>query len=171
MAKIILGLILILIGLSALIAVSFIKLIFAIILIIIGIKILSGRHLHHLHHWSHDKTEASASHQDFINEVVIFGPLNKTFKSENFKGGKVVAIFSGGEIDISGAKTSEKNVNLEFVAIFSGVKLIIPKNWKVNSQGTAILGGYNNRVSQAAEAETILNIKGAAIFGGVEISN
>jgi len=165
MGRIIAGLILILIGLSAFAGVSWFKFGFALILIVIGIAILSG----HRHNWHWD-TRAGVSNEEMLNEVAIFSSINKVVQSENFKGGKIVTVFGGGEIDLSHVKTSEKNVNMEFVAVFGGGKLIIPKDWRVNSQGIGIFGGYSSK-AVAGEGETTLNIKGAAIFGGVEIVN
>jgi predicted membrane protein len=79
-------------------------------------------------------------------------------------------IFGGGEIDLSKARTTEKEIDLEITAIFGGAKLIIPQNWKVNSKGTAIIGGYDNKTNPGA-GDVALNIKGTAIFGGIEIAN
>lgn len=166
MAKTVLGLIIIFIGISALLGVFLVKFIFALILIAVGIRIISGRRRHR------DWDAKTISGEDTINEVAIFSPINKIIKTDNFKGGKMVMIFSGGQLDISGVKTSEKEIDLEFVAVFGGGKLIVPKGWRVNSQGTAIFGGYNNRTEKQEGGEnTVLNIKGAAIFGGIEIVN
>jgi predicted membrane protein len=112
----------------------------------------------------------TSSNEDSINEVAIFSPINKIITSDNFKGGKIVMVFGGGRVDISQVKSTEKMIPLEIVAIFGGGKIIIPKGWKVNSQGTAIFGGYNSKI-ESGEGENILNINGAAIFGGVEITN
>jgi hypothetical protein len=48
--------------------------------------------------------------------------------------------------------------------------IILPKGWKVSSQGTSILGGFDIRV-ESGEGEVTLNIKGLALFGGVKIIN
>jgi len=172
MGRIIAGTILILLGLSALLGISLMKFALAFILIAIGMRVLLGRNMGRgHHHWDWDfEANTTTTNEDFLNEVVIFSPLNKTVHSDNFRGGKAVMIFAGGKIDLSQVKTSEKNISLEIVAIFGGGKLIIPKNWKVNSQGTAIFGGYNNKV-ETGGSETVLNLKGAAIFGGIEIVN
>ena len=169
MGRIIVGVILVLVGVSALTGFSFFNVAFAIILILIGIRILSGRR-----HWPLEQQGTAASQEDSINEVAIFSPINKTVKSENFRGGKVVMVFGGGQIDISQVKTSQSEVKMEIVAVFGGGKLIIPKGWRVNSQGAAVFGGFTSHVSGAGEGSTAtptLNVKGAAVFGGVEVIN
>jgi predicted membrane protein len=102
--------------------------------------------------------------------VVIFGPLDKVIKSDDFKGGKVVVVFGGGDIDISQVRTSESQIDLEFVAVFGGGRLIVPEDWKVNSQGTAVLGTYDNH-ARGVEGQTTINVRGSAVLGSVEIVN
>jgi hypothetical protein len=130
---------------------------------------MTGRHHHrHFHNWS--ASQRVSSDEDSLNETLIWSGLNKTIRSSKFKGGKVVMIFSGGEIDISQVVALEKTVKLEFVSVFGGGRLIIPKNWKVNLKATAIFGGYNNK-TEAGNGDTVLEIEGTAIFGGIEIIN
>lgn len=169
MGRIIAGAVLVLLGLSFLLGISLMKFALALILIAVGVRILLGRNPRRdKSYWNFGSS--LATDEDLLNEVAIFSAINKTVNSDNFKGGKVVMIFSGGKIDLSQAKTSEKIINLEVVAIFSGGKIIIPRTWKVSSQGTAVFGGYNNK-AEAENGETVLNIKGAAVLGGIEIVN
>lgn len=171
MGKIIAGTILIVLGISALIGVSLIKFFIAFILILIGIKIVLGKEHDHFN-WEPKKTSESTSNENIISEVSIFSSANKVVKADNFKGGKIVMIFSGGRIDISGVKTSEKNIDLEIVTIFGVAQLVIPKGWRINSEGTSIFGGYDIKSGGEKEnKETTLNLKGAAIFGGVKVTN
>jgi hypothetical protein len=165
MFRLILGLILIVLGISALTGGFVLKFLFAMILIILGIRLLYGKRGGYS--WG-DKNSVS---EDFINEMAIFSPINKKVVSQNFKGGKIIAIFGGGEIDISEVKTDQKNIDMEFTAIFGGGKLIVPKGWKINSRGTAIFGGYDNKTALEGSEQVILNLRGTAIFGGIEIIN
>lgn len=167
MARIIFGVIVILIGVSVLTGFSLFQFAFSLLLIFIGVRILTGKNRHWDGKWEDAK---NISNEDFINEVAIFSPINKTVKSENFKGGKVVMVFAGGEIDLSQAKTSHKEIDMEFIAVFGGGKLIIPKDWRVSSRGAAVFGGYNNK-TEKGESGVTLNLKGAAVFGGIEIVN
>ena len=164
MIRIIIGTLLVLWGLSIFLGFSLFKFFFSIAIILFGISILTGRR------WGNRSSVPviDINHEDFLNEVVVFGPLFKMVKSENFKGGKVTMVFSGGELDLSQVKTTAKEIDLNIVTVFSGVKIIVPKNWKVITQGTAIVGGYNNKTASTDSVVT-LNLKGAAVFGGVEV--
>jgi predicted membrane protein len=79
-------------------------------------------------------------------------------------------VFAGGELDLSDVETDKRELEMEITAVFGGGKLIVPKNWKINSAGTAIFGGYDIRTDREADGP-ILNLKGAAIFGGIEVIN
>jgi hypothetical protein len=160
-ARLAIGIFLILIGVSALFDLPLFRFLFPLLIIYIGIRILSGQRLE-----TDDK--APRSTEDIINEVVIFSEMDKIIKSENFKGGKIVALFAGGRINLAQAVAAQDDIPLEVIVIFGGLKVIIPKGWKVKSEGVAIFGGYENKTS-GGMSETIAHIKGSAIFGGVQI--
>lgn len=167
MWKIIIGALLIAWGIGALLHISIMKFILAILLIAFGIKlVLRGKD----EKGSDFKVSKSTSSEDYMNEVNIFSAINKSVNSENFKGGKITMIFSGGRIDLSKSKTTEKFINIEAISIFGGVDIIIPKGWKVSSQGTSIVGGFDIKVEDS-EGESTLNIEGLALFGGVKITD
>jgi predicted membrane protein len=167
MGRIIIGTLLILWGLSALFGFPLFHFFFALIVILIGVRILTGRR--HWGNWEHMNV-AAVSQEDLLNEVVIFSPINKAVKSENFKGGFVKMVFAGGVIDLSAVKTQAKEIDLTVKTVFAGLKLIVPKSWKVTIQGSAVFGGYENKVVPG-EGSVTLNLKGSAVFGGIEIVN
>jgi predicted membrane protein len=102
--------------------------------------------------------------------MLIFSALNKSITTHDFRGGRITAVFGGGQIDLKDAQAESKEITLDIAAVFGGVKVIIPQNWKVNSIGTAIVGGFDNKTRSSA-ADVTLIIKGTAVMGGVEIVN
>ena len=105
MGRIIIGVLLILIGISALTGLALFRFAFAAFIIVLGVHILMGREERHKkYHASSD--ELSTTSDDLLNEVAIFSPLNKHVTSQVFKGGKVVVVFGGGDIDLSKAKAT-----------------------------------------------------------------
>jgi predicted membrane protein len=166
MIRIIIGTLLVLWGLSIFLGFSLFKFFFSIAVILFGIRILTGRR------WGNRSSVPviDIDQEDFLNEVIVFGPLFKAVKSEDFKGGKLTMVFAGGELDLSQVKTTAKEIDLHIVTVFSGVKITVPKTWKVNIQSTAIVGGYDNKTT-SSDSPVTLNLKGAAVFGGVEIVN
>ncbi|EKD24353.1 MAG: hypothetical protein ACD_81C00040G0003 [uncultured bacterium] len=157
------GLVLIVIGLSIFLGTFLFKLIFAFLLVFWGISLLVGKK--RKSNWD----KKTISREDTLNETVVLSSFNRAIHAENFTGGKVVMILSGGELDLREAQPEGKEIELEISAILSGIKIIVPKTWKVVMQGTSIIGGYESNTEKGDEVT--LRIKGAAILGGVEIVN
>jgi predicted membrane protein len=170
MGGLIVGIILILIGLSALTGIPFFGIIFAIFLIAIGVRMISRRSVRGGWHWDDRGYGAkTASGSRTIDEVAVFGPLNRSYSTEHFNGGKIVMVFSGGEIDLSQVKTDLTEIDLEISSVFSGAGLIIPKDWKIKSNANIFLGGVDTSKAQGGDGNVTLVIHGEAVFGGIEV--
>ncbi|MET4139806.1 DUF5668 domain-containing protein [Pedobacter sp. UYP1] len=110
---------------------------------------------------------------DYLDSVNVFSGGKQQIYSKNFKGGDVVSVFGGCELDLTQADFADQ-VTIEVVAIFGGVKLIIPPTWVVESQVSPIFGGLDDsRTINPVNSEPlkIITIKGVVLFGGVSISN
>jgi len=120
-------------------------------------------------------SDKSSSLADSIDELFIFSGGTKIIQSQNFKGGKITAIFGGGEIDLLDCKLSEGVVNLNVTCIFGGATIIVPKEWKVDINVTPILGAFaDSRVmdpNRVYDENSIFKINGESIFGGGEVKN
>ena len=115
---------------------------------------------------------SGASNEDIIDAVAIFGSVKKMIYSKKFRGGEIVTVFGGSEINLSQADF-EGTLVIEIVQIFGGTKLIIPPHWEVRSQAVAILGGIEDKRQQhqGPDAKKILVLDGVAILGGIEIKS
>lgn len=163
-ARFVVGILIIILGISILFDLNLFKLILPLFLIWIGIQIISGKDMSH-----HEMKEAS---EDKIKRVLMFSGINQKIMTENFQGGEIVTVLGGGQIDLSEVKTKEKQITLELVAIMGGLEITIPKNWKVISEGVGILGGFDNQVKASEGKKTTdIYIKGVAVLGGVVIKN
>ena len=136
------------------------------ILIVIGIVILLRRR-------DQANRELGDSNDDYIDETSIFGGSEKSFSSQNFKGGKVTAILGGSDIDLSQAKLPTGGAMLDIFCIFGGSNLIVPNDWMVVNESFVLFGGFADKRRhtsiQEADNQQILRIKGIVIFGGAEI--
>jgi predicted membrane protein len=112
-----------------------------------------------------------------LNEVAIFGGIERRVTSQDFQGGHINAVFGGIEIDLTDANMQADEATLEINAIFGGVELRVPETWQVAFRGTPIFGGIADKTlrrgSQPPTAlpTRVLVLTGAVIFGGVEIKN
>lgn len=166
----IVGIILILIGLSALVGISFLHFLFAIILIVIGVRLITRRSWHDAWHWDeHRHGHNIPSGDDYIDEVAVFSPLNKSYTTEHFKGGKIVMVFSGGEIDLTQIKTDATNIDLEVSSVFGGIEITIPKDWKVVSAVNIFAGNVDIHQAQGGDGPVTFTLRGDAIFGHIEV--
>lgn len=113
------------------------------------------------------------SKDDFVDSTSIFGGAKRIIISKNFKGGDLVSIFGGTELDLSQADFNGTAV-IELTTIFGGTKLLVPSNWEVKSEVVTIFGGIEDkRRMQTINGPTdkLLLLKGTVIFGGIEIKS
>lgn len=110
---------------------------------------------------------------EYINDNTFLGSMNKVIISKNFKGGEVNCVLGGAQIDLTQADIQGQAV-LEINQVFGGTKLIVPANWNLKIEMTAVLGGVEDKrtaQSSGVDSGKVLVIKGTAVFGGVEIKN
>jgi predicted membrane protein len=110
--------------------------------------------------------------EDVLDTVSVLGSTRKIVLSKNFKGGEVVCVFGGAEINLSQADFTGP-IKIELVCVFGGAKLIVPANWEIRSETAAILGGIDDKRDNAAIAnpEKTIILDGTVLFGGIEISS
>jgi predicted membrane protein len=108
---------------------------------------------------------------DYIDSTAILGGVKKVIVSKNFKGGDITCFMGGAEIDLTQADI-QNNVVLDITAVFGGCKLIVPANWDVKSEATAVFGGIDDKRAVNASnltAGKVLILQGTVVFGGIDI--
>ncbi|MGE5679592.1 MAG: LiaF domain-containing protein, partial [Bacillota bacterium] len=114
-----------------------------------------------------------ALNEDYIDDIAVFSGSKRFVTSQNFKGGKITAIFGGSEIDLGQSRLAPGNNVLDILTIFGGTEIYVPKDWKVIMDITPVFGGFSDDrrrdPNQVTDPERTLIIKGSAIFGGGEI--
>ena len=113
------------------------------------------------------------SKEDFVESTSIFGGAKKIIISKNFKGGDLVNIFGGTELDLSQADFTGTAV-IELTTIFGGTKLLVPSNWSVKSEAVTIFGGIEDKRKMQTVTEAVektLLLRGTVIFGGIDIKS
>ncbi|MES2418628.1 MAG: LiaF domain-containing protein [Bacteroidota bacterium] len=117
--------------------------------------------------------EEKPNHNDYLDSVNVFGGSHQTVYSKNFKGGEIVAVFGGCDVNLTQADF-EGEIILDITAIFGGAKIIIPPGWQIKPEVTAVFGGMDDKrsIQPAIEGQNkLLIIRGIALFGGVDIRN
>jgi len=117
-----------------------------------------------------DQNQAPAG-DDFIDAVAVFGSVKRIIMSKDFKGGEIVNIFGGAEIDFTHADIKGV-VTIEITQVFGGTKLVVPPHWQVRSDMAAVFAGIDDKRfggTGAQSADKVLVLKGTSIFAGVDV--
>ncbi len=113
------------------------------------------------------------SGDDILNSTSIFGGVKKVITSKNFKGGEIICIMGGAEINLSQADIIG-TISIEIVQAFGAVKLVVPPHWEIRTETVAIFAGVEDkRPPQPGKFDPtkILILRGTTIFGGIEIKS
>ena len=110
--------------------------------------------------------------EDYFDLTTVFGGTKKKVFSKRFKGGETTTIFGGTDIDLTQADI-EGTVVVDVVQLFGGVKLVVPANWELKSDVTAILGGFDDKrtTPQGPPSGKKLIVTGFVMFGGIEVKS
>ena len=112
---------------------------------------------------------------DFIDELNIFGGGEKLINNKNFRGGKVTCVFGGSELNLSSADLAEGTNVIDVFAMFGGCVLVVPSDWDVKVEVTAIMGGVSDKrvatTNYIVEPKKELIIRGLVLMGGCEIKS
>jgi len=110
-----------------------------------------------------------------INQFSAFGGGELKNDGKDFRGGEVLAIMGGYQIDLRKASIAGSPAVLHANAMFGGIEIRVPPSWRVILDGLPLLGGYTDETEhpdvQAGVQVPELIVKGFAMFGGVAVKN
>jgi predicted membrane protein len=149
--------------------------------ILIGLFIMFKPHKKHRFgkDWRHCgnnkncKTEDKST-EDRIHYDIVFGGVKKNIVSKKFEGGEIRAVFGGAELNFSQCDMVDK-AEIQITQVFGGIKMIVPSNWKVQSEITTVMGGIDDKRKSESSIvdgdDKLLILKGNLVFGGIEIKS
>lgn len=107
-----------------------------------------------------------------INAFAFLGSFKRTSTSDEFRGGDLVAVMGGCEVDLRQATIAEGEAVIEVVAVWGGIELRVPGSWSVDLRVLPMMGGAEDKTTPpAVPGGERLVVKGFAVMGGVEITN
>lgn len=143
------------------------RLFWPVLLLALGLLIITRR-------WGIHRVPVEDS-MDYVDDMAVFGGGDRVVTSQNFKGGKMTAIFGGSKFDFRSASLAKGRNVIDVFFMFGGTKLIVPTNWDVKIEISAIFGGFSDkrrpRPDEIRDPSKELILKGFAIFGGGEIAD
>lgn len=129
------------------------------VIILFGGRIIFG--MSREHQVKQDRGSANAS--------VFMSGIDRTVTG-TFDTGSVSAWFGGIKLDLRDALLGEQTT-LSVSAGFGGVEILVPKNVRIVTKITPILGGADDKTTPDTGATKTLTITGSTLFGGVSIKN
>jgi hypothetical protein len=149
-----------------------------IVIILFGLfMIIRPRHRRFHDRWkSHNDNEPKAvppSEEDALDSVIIFSGTKKNIISKNFRGGEIVTLFGGTELNLTQSDINGQ-IELDLTQLFGGTKLIVPPHWIIKYEEiVSIFGGVDDKRAiqrdVVTDTDKVLVLKGTCIFGGIDI--
>jgi predicted membrane protein len=110
-----------------------------------------------------------------IDAMAVFGGFKRKLTTKAFRGGRVMAMFGGYQLDLRNADIQDDQAILEATSVFGGGEIRVPETWNVVIEATGIFGGYSDDRhvldSELPPNAKKLIVRGVALFGGVEVKN
>ncbi len=107
-----------------------------------------------------------------VNTFAMMGAIHVKNESQEFRGGEVGALMGGAEVDLRGARVVDAQAVLDVFALWGGIDIFVPRDWRVVSEVLPMLGSFEDHsVKPEGEAKTTLVIRGGAVMGGIEVKN
>lgn len=105
--------------------------------------------------------------------LVMFGGGKTVNRSEHLDHADVSAVFGGATLDLRQAHIDQE-ASVDALALFGGVDVLVPRDWRVELDGLPILGGFDDktRANGSLTGESpVLKVHATAMFGGVNVAN
>jgi len=109
---------------------------------------------------------------DFARGTAILSAYKHKPNGGMFDGGEITAIFGGFEIDLRQVTMKHETARIDVFALFGGGEILVPGEWDVSIQVSAILGGVDDRAIKSPAGGNVrpkLLITGTLILGGLVV--
>jgi hypothetical protein len=135
-----------------------------VLLILIGFAIISHAFRRHRGLGTDTKSEVSA--------FAFLSSVERTCRTQNFRGGELTAIMGGCEIDLRQTSMESDEAVIHTFCLMGGMEIRVPDHWAVSAEILPLMGGCEDHTEiHGDEPRKHLIIKGLAIMGGIEVRN
>jgi predicted membrane protein len=108
---------------------------------------------------------------NYLHTTAIFGGINRTILSKEFKGGSVINVCGGTKLDFTYADLTGPAI-LDISQAFGETQIIIPNDWRVETHVThfcSITEDNRQYSNMASDNNKVLIIKGISFFAKIDI--
>jgi hypothetical protein len=120
----------------------------------------------------HKTRAAAADTSDSVKATAVFSAADRRIASHHFKGAEATAVFGGVRLDLRDAVVESKPAVIDVTAVFGGVEVFAPTDWRVDFETNAVFGGATDERPAghpSPDGPPDLVITGNAVFGGVAV--
>lgn len=102
---------------------------------------------------------------------IFFNGKSLKFEGKEYRGGSYAVMFSGVEMDFTGATLLDDDATLEIYGECCGISIIVPQGWQVQVEGQTERGGFSNstKYDDGEEFKPVLRIKYKIKYAGMEV--
>ncbi len=134
------------------------------LLVLLGMTIIS--------HAFRRRHGISADSSSVVSAFAFLSGVQRTCRSQSFRGGEFTAIMGGCEIDLRQAAMEADETVINTFSFWGGIEIRVPDHWTVSAEILPLMGGCDDHTETHGEGpHKHLVIKGLAIMGGVEVRN
>ena len=110
---------------------------------------------------------------DYVRSFSVMSGLTRHNQSQAFRGGELTAVMGGVQLDLTGATPADGRAVLDVFAMWGGIEVRVPEDWRVEIEATPVMGGVEStaRVPAGVEPAGTLVVRGFVMMGGVEVKN
>jgi len=108
-----------------------------------------------------------------VSEFAFMAGVKRRVRVADFRGGFVTAVMGGVELDLRQSRIDTAPVTLDVVALWGGLELKVPVDWKVETRVVPFMGGFEDKSKSigASDASPRLVVRGYAVMGVIIVSN
>jgi hypothetical protein len=103
--------------------------------------------------------------------VSIFDGRSLRPTSKKFRGGSIVSMFGGTQLDLRRVELAGQHAVLRVTTAFGGTEIVVPEGWRVEITGPALFAGVRELGSDGlrlADAP-IIQVEAKTFFGGLQV--
>lgn len=118
------------------------------------------------------RVDESQTSDAVVRMLALMSGSKRTNASPIFRGGELIAVMGGLELDLRHATPEGGEAVIDAFAFMGGIEIKVGPDWTVVLSGLPVMGGFEDKTEPpATPAGKRLVIHGVALMGGIVVSN
>jgi len=110
--------------------------------------------------------------EDTVRSFALLSGNEVRVTSSSFRGGELGAVMGGVKVDLAQAGLAEEGAEIDVLAMWGGIEIVVPETWSVESRVVPLLGAYEDKTRpRSVEGGRRLVVTGTVVMGGIEVKN